>query len=749
MAIGESVPMLDSVARVTGAVEYLINLRLPNMLVGKIVRSAVPHAQLLKVEVSWAETAPGVVALLTGADLGPKGFYGVAIRDQGVVARDRVRFIGEPVAAIAAESLDAAEEAAMLIETEYQELPAVFDALTALQSDAPVLHEAFPNNIFKHAKLRHGDVEAGFAEADEIFEDTFTSPPAQQASLEPHVAVAQWEGDRLTVWTAAQAPFMVRRVLTELFGIAPEAVRVIVPPLGGGYGGKGHVRLEPLVAALARRTGGRPVKVVLARAEEFVTVTKHAATITLKTGVRRDGTLTARQITIYWNSGAYADASPLLVPAGMVRSVGPYRIPAVRADSYGVYTNLPPAGAYRGAMSSQTTWAYESQMDIIARKMGWDPLEFRMRNLLRSGETFATSEVLHDVHFVECLEAAVRNLTPYPPAPSPLSIAQSDEERGGVRLRGRGFAVMMKSTAGTSKSQARLKLSSDGTVSLFISTVEMGQGAHTAMAQIAADALSVPLQVIRVIGPDTALTPFDSTTSASRSTSMMGSAVMAAARELKQKLITLAAPILEAGPDVLWAESGQIRAAGEAIAYTDVLKRQNLDALEAAGEYATALSLDPETGQGISTPHWHQGAGAAEVEVDTETGKVTVLRYSAASFAGRVVNPRLARLQNDGNVIYGLGPTLLEEIIFDGGQVTNPNLSDYMIPSFRDTPLELSSVSLESEGRHGAIHGIGEMTLPPVAPAIANAIEDAVGVRIKGLPITAEKVLRAIREAQE
>jgi len=744
MAIGESVPMLDSVARVTGAVEYLVNLRLPNMLAGKIVRSAVPHAQLLKVEVSRAEKAPGVVAILTGADLGPKGSYGVAIRDQGVVARDRVRFIGEPVAAIAAESLDAAEEAAALIETEYQELPAVFDALAALQSDAPVLHEAFPNNIFKHAKLRHGDVEAGFAEAGEIFEDTFTSPPAQQASLEPHVAAAQWEGDRLTVWSAAQAPFMVRRVLAELFEIAPEAVRVIVPPLGGGYGGKGHVRLEPLVAALARQTGGRPVKVVLARAEEFVTVTKHAATITLKTGVRRDGTLTARQITIYWNGGAYADASPLLVPAGMVRSVGPYRIPAVRADSYGVYTNLPPAGAYRGAMSSQTTWAYESQMDIIARKMGWDPLEFRMRNLLRSGETFATGEVLHDVHFVECLEAAVRDLTLHPRPLPPLPTESVGREGRGVR--GRGFAVMMKSTTGTSKSQARLKLSSDGTVSLFTSTVEMGQGAHTALAQIAADALSVPLWVIRVVGPDTALTPFDSTTSASRSTSMMGSAVTAAARELKQKLITLAGPILEAGPEALRAESGQIRAAGEAIAYTDVLRRHNLDALEATGEYATALSLDPETGQGISTPHWHQGAGAAEVEVDTETGKVTVLRYSAASFAGRVVNPRLARLQNDGNVIYGLGPTLLEEIIFDGGQVTNPNLSDYMIPSFRDAPLELSSVLLESEGGHGAIHGIGEMTLPPVAPAIANAIEDAVGVRIKGLPITAEKVLRALRE---
>src|SRR3990172_5232344 len=372
MAIGESVPMLDAVARVTGAVEYVVNLRLPGMLVGKIVRSTAPHARLLKVDAGQAEKVPGVVAVLTSADLGPSAgmgmpYYGVAIKDQGVVAIDRVRFVGEPVAVIAAESLEAEEEAALLVDVEYDELPAVFDALEAIRPGAPTLHDQFPNNIFKHAKLRHGDIEAAFAEADEVFEDTFTSPPAQQTSLEPHAVAAQWDGDRLTVWTASQAPYVVRNALAGIFGLAPDAVRVVVPPVGGGYGGKGHIRIEPIAAALARKTGGRPVKIVLSRAEEFVTVTKHAATITLKTGVRRDGTFAARQVTITWNGGAYADASPLLVPAGMVRSVGPYRIPAVRVDSYGVYTNLPPAAAYRGAMSSQTTWATESQMDIIAR----------------------------------------------------------------------------------------------------------------------------------------------------------------------------------------------------------------------------------------------------------------------------------------------------------------------------------------------------------------------------------------------
>jgi len=309
---------------------------------------------------------------------------------------------------------------------------------------------------------------------------------------------------------------------------------------------------------------------------------------------------------------------------------------------------------------------------------------------------------------------------------------------------GRGYAVMMKSTISTSKSQARMKLADDGTLTLFTSTVEMGQGSHTALAQISAETLGLPVEEVRVVGPDTIVTPFDSTTSASRSTNMMGNAVMLAGAALVKKLVELAAPLLETPPEELHTENGRVFAAETSISFTDTLKRNGLDSLEESGEFATASKLDPETGQGISTPHWHQGAGAAEVEVDPETGRVTVLRYTAASFAGRVVNPRLAQLQNDGNVIFGLGPAVMEEIVMDGGQPTNPNLADYAIPSIRDIPPELISVCIESE--EGELHGIGEMTLPPVAPAIANAIEDAVGVRIKDLPVTAEKVLRALRE---
>ena len=292
-----------------------------------------------------------------------------------------------------------------------------------------------------------------------------------------------------------------------------------------------------------------------------------------------------------------------------------------------------------------------------------------------------------------------------------------------------------------------MKLTDDGIVTLFTSTVEMGQGGHTAMAQITAETLGIPVDMVRVVGPDTDVTPFDSTTSASRSTNMMGNAVMAAGAALTKKLIELAAPLLETPPEDLHMENGHVVAEETSISFGDVLKRNGLESLEESGEYATAFKMDPETGQGISTPHWHQGAGAAEVEIDTETGRVTILRYTAASFAGRVVNPRLANLQNDGNVIFGLGPAVMEEIVLDGGQPTNPNLADYAIPSIRDIPAELISVCIESD--EGELHGIGEMTLPPVAPAIANAIEDAVGVRIKDLPITAEKVLKALREKSE
>lgn len=746
MVVGKPIPMLDGIARVDGTLPYGVNLKLPGMLIVKVVRSWLPHALITGLDASQAQQMNGVVAVLSRDDFirgdpSPR-LYGAFLKDQTLLAQDNVRYIGEPVALVAAESPAIAEGAAQTITVDYEELPAIFSPAEAMQTGAPVLHAAYPDNCFLHAKLRHGDLPAGFAAADEIIEETYTSPVAQQTSLEPHMTAAQWLDGTLTVWSTTQAPSLVRKVLAELFGLDQEDVRVIVPPLGGGYGGKGHVRLEPLIAALAIKVGGRPVKLVLSRAEEFVTVTKHAATITIKSGVKRDGTLTARQISLYWNGGAYADASPALVRGSLVRSLGPYRLPAAQVDAYGYYTNLPPAAAFRGAMSSQTTWAYESHMDSLAHRLGMDPLALRLKNLLRDGDTFATGEKLHDIHFVECLQAVAAGLgwerTP-----------KVSQQTDGAIKRGRGLAVMIKSTPATSTSQCYLKIDDHGQVTLFTSTVEMGQGAHTALAQITAEALGVPIGDIRVVGPDTAVTPFDSTTSASRSTTMMGRAIQDGAQKLKDKLIQAAVPLFESPSEHLEAGQGVVFLVddpAQRFDYAGILKRNQLESLASMGTASTKGGLDPETGQGIGSLHYHQGAGACEIEVDTQTGKVRILRYHASSFAGRVVNPVLAELQNDGNVIYGIGPTLMEEVVFDDGQVINPNLSDYQIPSFLDSPDELHSYLLEAEGSE--FHGIGEMTLPPVAPAIANAIFDAVGVRIRDLPITPEKVLRAILDEQ-
>ena len=743
MTIGEPVPMLDSEERVNGTIAYTSNLKLPDMLIGKVFRSHTPHGHIVRLDVTAAEKLSGVAAIVTSEDFSGKNapnlHFGSTVQDQPIVAKNRVRFVGDPVALIAAESDAIAEHAMSLIEVDYKELAPVYDIDDAMAAGAPLLHDEYPRNILIRSKLRHGDLDSGFAAADEIIEEIFTSPIAQQAALEPQAAVAQWKNNVLTVWTGSQSPYTVRNSLANIFSLDQNQVRIIVPPIGGGFGAKGNIRTQPMAAALAWKVAGRPVKLVLTRAEEFLTVTKHAAKIHIKSGVTRDGTLTARKITSYWNSGAYASSSPHLVPAGMLRAIGPYRIPAVHVDSYGIYTNLPIAAAYRGAMSSQGVFAHESHMDSIAQRLGIPPFALRKKNLLSNGDTFATGEKLHDIFFIDCLEAAAEGvkLSKSPP------VRQTSKKK-----YGRGIAVMMKNTIANSMSECRLELNQDGHCVIYTSTVEMGQGAHTALAQIASDALGIPIHSLSVYGPDTSKTPPDTQTASSRSTYMMGNAVLQAADSIRHQLALASASILRCEPSDLDVANGYVFEKlnhKRRIPYSEALQANNISTLTASGKYTTNEGkLTPEDSQGISTPHWHQGAGACEVEVDIQTGKVTVLRYQSAAFAGTVVNPMLAGLQNDGNVIYGLGAALLEQVDVDNGQITNPNFSDYMVPSFLDIPLELNNVSLEADGV--SFSGIGEMTLPPVAPAIANAIYDAIGVRIRDLPLSAERVLQAIHE---
>ena len=757
--------MIDAQERVTGRVNYALNVELPGMLQGKILRSPLPHARIVHIDTSAAERMTGVATVLTRGDFTPaSGYsarYGRIFRDQSVVALDKVRFVGEPVAAVAALNDDIAEEALALIKVDYQELPAVFDEAAALKADAPLVHEPRPEqqpifsnliqdlpgggNLCSHFKLRRGEVEAGFRQSDFVYEDVFRSPAAQHVPLEPHVTVAQFFQDKLTLWTSTQMPHAVRSQMAELLHLPLVRVRVIVETLGGGFGSKGSLRLEPIAAFLALKAN-RPVKIVLRREEEFVTVCKHPATLRIKTGVMKDGTLAARQVTAHFNTGAYSDVGPVVARNGGSAMSGPYRIPHVWIDSFAVWTNLVPAGALRGFGVPQAVWAYESQMDMIAERLGLDPVEFRRQNLLRDDDLFATGEKLADMHFEELLDQAAASLQ-WTARDARWSQGARATSKNGAARRGKGLALVIKATITPSTSAAAIKLNEDGSLNVLTSSVECGQGAKTVLAQIAAAAMQVPVERVSVSDPDTDLTPYDQQTSSSRTTFSMGGAVTKAADDLQRQLLDHAAELLEASVKDLALENGRVTVRGtpkRSLSYGEIALRSSQFNLIGRGAFTTRGGLDLETGQGIGSVHWHQGAIGCEVEVDVETGKVKVLHLSPRVFAGRVVNPRLCALQLEGCAIFGLGQGLFEEMSYgDNGQLINTNLGDYNIPSFEDIPQTVKSAMLEHAGSED-IHGVGETLLPPVMAAIGNAVYNAVGARIRDLPLTAEKVLREL-----
>lgn len=762
--VGQNVGYIDGAERVRGQVSYVLNAELPGCLVAKVLRSPHAHARLLKVDTSQAEKVPGVVAVLSRNDLidNPElyPYFGPVIRDTPVVAIDKVRFVGDPVAAVAALNEDIAQEALDLIEVEYEELPGVFDPEAALEPGAPILHESFPpqrgatfadivfnpgegSNVLNHFKLRKGDVEAGFAQADRIFEHTFRCPPVQHVPLEPHVTMAQVEGGRVTIWSSTQTPHVIRAQIADIFQVSLSQVRIIVYTLGGGYGAKCYPKLEPLVSVLAAKAK-RPVKLTLRREEDFLTVTKHQAVIQLKTGIDKDGRIVARKATCYFNAGAYSDISPRLIKNGGYATAGPYRIPNVWVDSYAVYTNIVPAGAFRGYGVSQAAWAYESQMDMIAEALGRDPLEYREFNVLHDGDTFCTGETVHDMHYRGLLLDDTKKVIGWRDGQEAY---WQKAATNGVKRRGKAITCVIKGSVTPSTSSASCKLNEDGSLNVLTSSVEMGQGAKTALAQLAAEAAALPFTAISVSEPDTDSTPYDQQTSSSRTTYSMGTAVTMAVNDAVQQLKAIAADQLEISPDDLETREGRVwvKDSSQSLSYTDVIRKSRVGNILGHGTFATTGGLDPETGQGIGSVHWHHAAAACEVEVDTETGKVEILQFHSSCFAGRVVNPRLCELQIEGSTLFGVGQSLFEEMVYDGGQLTNPNLSDYMIPSFEDVPARLSVAAIE-EGGAGEVHGIGETSVPPVMPCVANAVYNAIGVRITELPLTPEKILRALKE---
>jgi CO/xanthine dehydrogenase Mo-binding subunit len=762
--LGGNVLRVDGPAKIRGSAQYTGDIELPGMVYAKVLRSTYPHARLLRVDASKAEKLPGVVAVLTRDDFtGKKSSFGSVVKDQGIVAIDRVRYVGDVIAAVAAEERDIAEEALDLIEVQYEPLAGVFDPIEAMKPHAPILHEdrakaqSFPSksgfrlenagNVLSVYHVEEGDVGVGFSESDEIFEDEYSSPKIQHAHIEPHSVLAYWEpSGKLVVYSATQTPSAVRAQLAELFDLPQSKVRVIVPFVGGGYGAKTHLRLEPLTAALARKAY-RPVQWVLTREEVFLTAHCQAAVVKIKTGVKKDGTIVARQVEGVYDAGAYALTSTNTARNGGEVSGGPYRIQHQDLKTYCVYTNTPPTGPYRGFGVPQVCWAYESQMDDIARRLGMDPLELRLKNMLQEGDVFVTGDKLISVGLSNCLKRAAEAVGWKGTA------EQSPRELSG-KVRGKGIAVMIKTTMTPSNSSALVRLNADGSAILLTSSVEIGQGTQTSLAQIVAAELGLLVERVSVTFPDTDVTPFDQSTSSSRTVFTMGGAARQAAHQIRQQLMEIGARVLEANVEDLQLVDGFLEVKG----VPD--KRRSIPQLFQAkygsavgnmvGSYdnQTTGGLDPQTGKGKGSAFHFMSACAAEVEVDTETGKVAVQQVVSVVDAGKAVNPQQCHLQNEGSMIMSLGSALFEEMVFDNGQPINSTFLEYMPPSMEDHPRQFRSLLVETphpEGPFGA-KGVGEAGLGPVEPAIGNAVANALGgIRFKNLPLRPDRVLSGVR----
>ena len=745
--MGRSLPRLEARAKVTGRADYVHNMRVPGMLHAKIFRSTIAHGRILSIDTSAAREMDGVHSVLTGEDIKrviAKPYFGPAFHDQAILALDKVHFIGEPVAVVLSVDPHIASEAAKLIVADYEELEPVFDEVEAVTSSAIVHEELKPAGTFADLKhlagrrntnvtldyqLRRGDAEKAFAECDHVFEHTFRTQQVLHVPLESHASLAEPGHESLIIHTSTQTPSFVRTEIARLLGCPDNRVSVRVPFLGGGYGAKVYVKMEALAAALALLVK-RPVKIALTMEEQFYTISKHATTFRIKSGVSKDGRVVARRCDVWWNGGAYADIGPRVAQKTGFTAAGPYDIEHVRIDSTEVYTNRPPAGALRGFGVPQLVWAYESHTDMIARAIGIDPVEFRRRNILRDGRPQATGTAMKDAAIDKVLERLAERMNWNVPL---------DRGTGTIR-RGRGIAVGFKASISPTTSGAIVNISADGSIVLYTNTIDMGQGSDTGMAQLVAEVLNVATESIKVVHGNTDVAPYDMGTLGSRSTFHMGNAVKLAAEDAKAKLAALAAEVgLPSGTNYDVKEIFR--------------KRYGMQAgnIVGVGTYVPRYTPpDPKTGQSDNvTPFWMVGGTGVEVEIDTETGHVHVTRMVNVADAGKPINPKICRTQLSGGAIMQLGFTLTEDMVFDGGQVTNPSFADYKIPGFRDVPVMESELvtATQETGPFGA-KGIGESSTFGVSPAVANAIEDAVGIRLTELPIRPEAVLRALRAAE-
>jgi CO/xanthine dehydrogenase Mo-binding subunit len=743
--IGRSLPRLEARDKVTGRAEYTHTMRLPGMLHAKIFRSTVAHGRIKSIDTSAAQKVPGVYRVVTSEDIRkviPEPYYGPAFHDQPILAIDKVHFVGEPVAVVLAADPHVAEEAVQLIVAEYAELPAIFDEVEAAENKILVHEELKPAGTFadlKHLKgrkgtnvaldfkLRRGDVDKAFAEAAHVFEHTFRTQKVLHLALEPFASIADWNERGVTLYSASQGPSFVRTEIARLLGWPENRVRIKVPYLGGGFGAKLYIKMEALATALSMIVR-RPVKVALTMEEQFYTITRHPSTFRIKTGLDKNGRITARKCEVYWNGGAYADVGPRVTQKSGFTASGPYDIDNVWIDSYALYTNLPPAGALRGFGVPQLVWAYESHMDMMARALKLDPLEFRRKNILREGRPHATGQIVQDAKLEAVLDRVAER----------LNWGKPIDRGSGVLRRGRGIAFANKAVISPTTSVANLIIAADGSTTLYCGTVDMGQGSDTAMAQIVGEELNIPPESVRIVPRDTDVTPYDMGTLGSRSLFHMGHAVRRAAQDAREKISAMAREVGE--PE------------GSNIPLPDLFKKRF--GMQAGNIVGTGtfkpdyVPPDPATGLTPNvTPFWMCSASGAEVEVDTESGHVRIARLITAVDCGRAINPKIVETQISGAVLMQLGFTMFEKMYLDAGQVTNASLADYKIPAILDVPQVMENETVDahqSNGPYGA-KGVGETATFCVSPAIANAIEDACGVRLMELPLKPEAIFRALR----
>lgn len=744
-------PRTDFHDKVTGRAEYISDVVLPGMLHGKILRSPIPHGLITSIDISEALALPGVFAILTGADVQSLDWlWGPSIKDRPIIAIDRVRYVGEPVAVVAAIDERTAYDALELISVDYEDLPFVTDADDALAEDAPVIHEnpeplkdfyftgqarTIPGtNVFQDYKYEHGDVDEAFAKAHRVFEDRFTFPMVFHYAMEPHCAVASFQDNALTVWSCGQSPTAVQKVLARIFRMPLASVRVITPFVGGGFGGKASVKIDPLAAAIAWKAK-RPVRLCLSISESMLTCRRLSAAIDIKTAVDADGTIRGKSVRIVMNGGAYADTGPAVAVKAANRSIGPYNVPNLRLESLAVYTNTVPGAAFRSIGGPQAVWATESQMDIIAQELGIDPVELRYRNMLKVGERVRPDLRAIDVDMAEALGLASQTM-------SRVEAAEPDK-----RLA-RGSAVGASDPGILAVSSAILRLKVDGSVLVMSNSIEIGQGVRDVLTKLASEFLNQPREMVTVMTPDTALAPFDWGTGASRSSLMMGMALEAAAKDILCQLEEFVTDGFGPQTEALAFVPGGVAVGDRSWTFEEVLHAAyGID----SGEIVGIGRITPKSRGGALAEaplFWETAAGMCGIEVDEDTGEVKVKNYVSVADVGYVLNRLSAEGQDEGAATQGLGHALYEELIYEDGQPINATMIDYHVPTMDEAPESFSTVLVESgtgPGPNGA-RGMGEGAILPVAPAIANALANHYQIRIRDLPITPEKVWRALQE---